>query len=158
MVEEIQIISLLFQEEGVRHSPYLDSLGFPTIGVGFKIGPQEAPIGYYTFTLSESIINIWLSEEVAKVQNAMLNNKEIYQAFEHCNQPRWDILTSMAYQMGCTGLKGFHKMLNAMKNDNWEDAANNMLDSTWAKQTRERALRHAEVIKSGQWLPTYKFI
>lgn len=42
--QRTQIVPLLRQEEGVRYTPYLDSLGYPTVGVGFKLGPQ----GYHS--------------------------------------------------------------------------------------------------------------
>ncbi|EDR7562756.1 lysozyme, partial [Salmonella enterica subsp. houtenae] len=42
MNKNSEIFSLLKVEEGVRHNPYIDSLGYPTVGVGFKLGPQGA--------------------------------------------------------------------------------------------------------------------
>lgn len=52
--QRTQIVPLLRQEEGVRYTPYLDSLGYPTVGVGFKLGPQGVSLKNYTFTLCDS--------------------------------------------------------------------------------------------------------
>ena len=152
-----QIIPLLRQEEGIRYTPYLDSLGYPSVGVGFKLGPKGAPLSHYTFTLSDNTVNAWLGDNVDAVTASMAKNSEIASAMKHCNQPRQDILTSMAYQMGVDGLGGFHHMLSAVVAEDWEEAVTQMLDSTWANQTPERAQRHADVIRSGQWKPTYNF-
>ncbi|ECY1196644.1 lysozyme, partial [Salmonella enterica] len=40
----------------------------------------------------------------------------------------------------------------------WNNAANEMRRSIWAKQTPKRAERHAAVIESGQWAPVYDFV
>lgn len=152
-----QIIPLLRQEEGVKHEPYIDSLGYPTVGVGFKIGPAGAPLSHYTFTLTDPVIDAWLQSNVDTVLTSMSENGDIATAMQHCNQARQDILTSMAYQMGVGGLGDFHHMLQAIVAEDWQEAARQMLDSTWANQTPERAQRHADVMQSGQWQPTYNF-
>ncbi|MDK9356736.1 glycoside hydrolase family protein [Lelliottia wanjuensis] len=157
MNQKSEIIPLLRQEEGVRYTPYIDSLGYPTTGIGFKLGPQGAPLSHYTFTLSDNTINAWLQDNVDDVSASMQQNADIAKAMAHCNQPRQDILTSMAYQMGVGGLAGFHNMLSAIDAENWSAAASQMLDSSWAKQTPDRAKRHAAVMTSGQWSPTYDF-
>lgn len=157
MNQKSEIIPLLRQEEGVSHEPYIDSLGYPTTGIGFKLGPQNAPLSHYTFTLSDNTIDAWLQDNVNSVSTSMQQNADIAKALTHCNQPRQDILTSMSYQMGVSGLAGFHNMLSAIDAENWDEAASQMLDSTWAKQTPDRAKRHAAVMQSGQWSPTYDF-
>lgn len=154
---ESQIIPLLRQEEGIRYNPYIDSLGYPTIGVGFKLGPSGAPLSHYTFSLSDNTINAWLQDNVNGTLASMQSDSEIATALAHCNQERKDILTSMAYQMGVSGLAGFHCALSAMAAEDWTEAATQMLDSSWARQTPERAQRHADVMRSGQWQPTYDF-
>nr|EKW2108102.1 glycoside hydrolase family protein [Citrobacter freundii] len=157
MSQKSEIIPLLRQEEGVRYTPYIDSLGYPTTGVGFKLGPAGVPLSHYTFTLDDDTIDAWLCSYVDATHEAMTDNDDIAQALTHCNQPRQDILTSMGYQMGVSGLAGFHHMLSAIVDENWEEAAVQMMDSTWAKQTPERASRHAAVMHNGQWSPTYNF-
>lgn len=157
MNQNSEIISLLRQEEGVRYKPYIDSLGYPTTGVGFKLGPQGASLSHYTFTLSDKIIDAWLCENIEIIQSRMLQEGEISCALTRCNHARQDILISMAYQMGVTGLRGFHLMLSAIVAENWNDASAQMLSSTWSKQTPARAQRHADVMRSGEWQPTYNF-
>lgn len=155
MNQESAIIQLLRQEEGICYSPYIDSLGYPTVGIGFKLGPQGIPLSHYSFRLSDNTINVWLEDNLSALKLAMLGRNEINIAYNHCNQPRRDILISMAYQMGTAGLERFHDMLSAIIKEDWDVAAIQMLNSIWAKQTQERAHRHASVMRSGQWQPTY---
>lgn len=157
MKEESQIEPLLRFEEGVRYVPYIDSRGYPTTGVGFKLGPQGAPLSHYTFTLSDRTIDAWLQDDVDVTLQDMQKYPNIVAAQAHCNQPRLDILTSMAYQMGASKLSGFKNALAAMVREDWSEAAAQMLDSTWARQTPERAQREADVMRSGCWSPTYDF-
>ena len=61
----------------------------------------------------------------------------------------------MAYQMGVTGLSKFKNMLTAVELGDFDEAANQALDSRWARQTPERATRHAEMLRVGEILPYY---
>lgn len=142
---------------GIRTRTREISLGYPTVGVGFKLGPAGASLKNYTFTLCDNTINAWLADDVADVQSEMQEKEDISAVLTHCNQSRKDILTSMGFQMGVSGLAGFKNMLKAIVAEDWNEAVEQMLDSTRAKQTPNRAQRHAAVMQSGKWRPTYKF-
>lgn len=157
MNKNSEILSLLKVEEGVSHKPYIDSLGYPTVGIGFKLGPQGANLKNYTFCLTDNVIEVWLQENIHKLYSSMQRHEKINQALLCCNSVRTDILISMAYQMGVNGLAGFNNMLVAMTRLDWNNAADEMRRSIWAKQTPKRAERHAAVIASGQWTPVYNF-
>ncbi len=45
------ITQLLTYEEGYRKLPYLCSEGYPTIGIGKRIGSKGASLDSYRFTL-----------------------------------------------------------------------------------------------------------
>lgn len=157
MEQKSEIIALLRYEEGVKYQPYIDTLGYPTIGVGFKLGPQGAALSNFTLALTDNVINIWLMENINSVYISMGMNDEIKRAMSFCNQPRKDILASMAYQMGVGGLAKFHKTLSAIAHKDWDKAAEEMKGSVWEKQTPHRVARHISVILSGQWAPVYNF-
>lgn len=53
----------------------------------------------------------------------------------------------MAYQMGCQKLSTFVKTLDYMAKEDWDNAATEMLDSNWARQTENRANRHSYVTR-----------
>jgi lysozyme len=55
----------------------------------------------------------------------------------------------MAHNLGQTRLAGFHRLREAVKEQDWEQAAAEMLDSRWAKQVGQRAVRLAEQMRKG---------
>jgi lysozyme len=59
----------------------------------------------------------------------------------------------MMYQMGEQGLFEFRRMWTALDKLDFELAAQEALDSVWAKQTPDRAERIAEVIRTGEMTP-----
>lgn len=146
-----QIIQILSFEEGYDAKPYLDSLRYPTVACGIKIGPKNAPLSHYTFTVPRQVGDVWLQTFVDGVINQCRNNSSVYAALQKCNPARADILYSMAFQLGINGLAGFKKTLVMISNGNFTGAATEMLDSTWNKQTPERAQRHAEVMRTGTY-------
>ncbi|MEC4725852.1 glycoside hydrolase family protein [Shewanella sp. D64] len=150
------IITLLKVEEGRKLVPYLCTEGYPTIGDGFRIGPKGAPLEHYQFRLTHAICDTWLTSLIEQTLSAMERHPLICNALANCNDARRAVLVSMAYQMGVTGLANFKMMLNAVAGDRWPDAAIEMMDSTWALQTPNRAKRHQQQMLSGQWLAQYE--
>jgi len=144
-----QIIPLLNFEEGYREKPYIDSEGYPTVACGIKIGPKGAALSNYTFTVPRNVGDVWLESFVNTTIVKMNTNPAIVSALKACNGPRRDILISMAYQMGVNGLAEFKNTLAMIADGNFSGAANGMLTSLWAKQTPNRAKRHAEVMRTG---------
>ena len=55
---------VLNYEEGFSAKPYYCSAGYPTIGIGQRIGPKGAPLKLYEFTVSKSLAAVWLAEKV----------------------------------------------------------------------------------------------
>jgi lysozyme len=53
--------------------------------------------------------------------------------------------------MGTEGLLKFVNTLAYVRYGKYEEAAEGMLASKWARQTPERAARMAEQMRSGQW-------
>ena len=150
------IISLLNHEEGFSAKPYYCSAGYPTIGIGQRIGPKGAPLKLYEFTVSKSLAAIWLAEKVKETLADMDKYENIRAAMAACNEPRQAILISMAYQMGAEGLSKFTNTLKSVAAKEWHAAQAGMLASKWARQTPNRANRHAIQMLTGSWYPDYK--
>ena len=151
----MNIVSLLNFEEGYSEKPYYCSEGYPTIATGKRIGPKGAPLSNYQFTASKQLAAVWLSEELQQKIADMSTHANITAAMAVCNDARKSILISMAYQMGADGLAKFNNTLKAVADQRWDDAASGMLASAWAKQTPNRAARHAQQMKTGEWCREY---
>ena len=150
------IISLLNHEEGFSAKPYYCSAGYPTIGIGQRIGPKGAPLKLYEFTVSKPLAAVWLAEKVKETLADMDKYPNIRAAMAVCNEPRQAILISMAYQIGADGLSKFTNTLKYVATQNWHAAQAGMLASKWAKQTPNRANRHATQMLTGVWDQEYK--
>lgn len=151
------IHALIKYEEGWREKPYLCTERYPTVGFGFRIGPQGADIKLYQFTLPLAAGEAWLDEYLAKMEREMRTIPHLADALDTCAPypARTAVLQSMAYQLGVKGLGNFKNTLSAVARGNWDKAAAGMLDSRWAKQTPKRAQRHAEQMRTGLWASVY---
>lgn len=129
-------------EEGFREKPYYCSEGYPTIGWGRVVGRKGEK-------LPDIRTNV-VAEEVFLQQRIYDINKQIPDILEPLNDARRAILVSMAYQLGVAGLRKFKKFIQALAREDWAEAQTQMLDSLWARQTPNRAKRHAAVILSGE--------
>lgn len=150
------ITSLLQYEEGFREKPYLCSEGYPTVGTGIRIGPKDADLKNYEFTIPREVDAVWLQSILNSTMKSMLSNERIARAMNVLDEARTAVLVSMAYQMGVAGLAQFKNTLYLVETKQFEEAAIAMLDSKWARQTPNRAKRHAEQMRSGLWCPEYK--
>lgn len=136
---------LIAREEGFSSKPYICTEGYPTVGYGQRIGAQGVDVSLYEFELPEPVARQWLQENIRQLENTLSR----YSWYQQCNADRAAVLVSMAYQLGLYGLLRFRKMLAAIEDNDWEEAAREALDSRWAKQTPRRARHHAEALRTG---------
>lgn len=146
------LFELLKFEEGYRPRAYHCSAGYPTIGIGTKLGPKNAPLSNYTFNVSENSAKALLDDEVKSIRAQLLK----HEWYVKLNFDRQTIIKSMCYQMGVAGVFKFKKMIAALERQDYQEAARQALDSRWAKQTVARAERHAAVIATGDLMETYE--
>ncbi len=163
------IFDLKVYEEGYREKPYRDSEGYPTVGIGIRIGPKGADLAQYRFTVPRTVAEVWvrcyLDQMVLEIETKpayaqirqVLNYLRVraYTGASDYEDPRISVLLSMGYQMGLDGLALFNNTLAAMGAGSWDAAAAGMLASKWAKQTPNRAKRHAEQMRTGKWAKEY---
>ena len=136
-----QLLAELTSDEGCVLHEYKDHLGYSTIGIGTLIDVRKGG---------------GISKEEA--EQLCLNRVNIIVKEFDTGIPWWIDLTerrqraliNMAYQLGVRGLFGFKKMISALKNRQFQEAARQALDSKWAKtDTPNRAARVARIILEG---------
>lgn len=125
------IVADIKTEEGFVGYPYNDSLGFPTIGYGTKL------------PLDREEAELLLRHRLNKYKRELRQKLDL-----HISQEAWEILDHMVYQMGVGGVLNFKKMIAALKAKDYNKAADEMLDSKWAKQTPARATRLADRMRA----------
>lgn len=146
-------VEILTVEEGFREEPYYCSEGYPTIGIGQRIGPKSEPLEKYGFTCPLPVAQTWLRETVLDLNQRLTK----YRCYSSSNPARQAVLISMAYQLGLSGLLKFKRMIAAIEKADWSEAKKEGLDSRWAKQTPSRANRHMDVMMNGTTKGAYRF-
>lgn len=132
----------LEREEGRVEHAYRDSLGYLTIGVGRLIDERKGG------RLRPIEINFLLDNDIAE------KSAEVVQALPWSATlapARQAVLVQMAFQLGTAGLLKFQRALAAVRDAHYSLAAQEMLDSDWAKQTPARARRMARQVETGEW-------
>jgi lysozyme len=130
----------LTRDEGSSHKPYTDTVGKLTIGVGRNL----TDVG-----VSDAEIQTMLQNDVENVLKTLSSRLPYFAALDTVRQA---VLANMCFNLGFGRLEGFHDMLQAVAQGNWEDAAKEMLDSTWATEVGDRAKRLAQQMTSGVWV------
>lgn len=128
---------MLQRHEGLRLSPYIDSVGVQTIGYGHNL---HKPL---TRRSAECIFQ----DDVADARNDCLH---AFPWFPELSEARQWVLINMCFNMGLSRLMGFKKFLQAMALGDYETAAREALDSLWAKQVKGRALELAQLIRGAE--------
>lgn len=137
------LIENLTFDEGLRLKLYKCSAGKLSIGVGRNI--EDLGI-----TRAEAIF--LLNNDIDRCTEECEKN---IQFFMDLSIPRREVLVMMCFNLGITRLLNFKKMLEYLKNKNFDLASSEMLQSEWASQVGNRAKRFSEVIKTGYY-PTKK--
>jgi len=138
-IEAMTLYEQLTRDEGMRARMYLDSEGVPTIGIGHNL--RDRPI-------SERAIQIIFEDDLADTEADVRMRIPV---FATLSEARRGVLLNMAFNLGIGGLLEFRKMLEALRIQDWDRAATEMLDSKWASQVGARATRLAEQMITGEW-------
>jgi lysozyme len=133
------LVEQLIRDEGIVLHPYTDSVGKLTIGIGRNLTDMGISQAEATYLL------------VNDIQNATDHLEKALPWSGGLDEVRHSALLNMTFNMGIGGLCAFKKFLAALQSGDWKTARNEMLDSTWAKQTGARAQRLAIQIETGEY-------
>lgn len=123
--------------EGFRSRPYLDTAGKLTVGFGHNLEED----------MSIVVANFIFEEDYKK------HEAELMLCDWYLIQPDGvkSALINMCFNMGMPRLKGFKRMIAALKERNYTVAAKEALDSKWAKEdVGQRAKDVALMIRGGK--------
>lgn len=130
------LMKMLRLDEGLRLRPYTDTEGYLTIGIGRNLDSKG---------ISRGEAYILLENDVYEV----INKCEEFKFWSKFNRARKVVIANMCFNLGFTGLKKFKKMLKAIEEKDYDKAADEMLDSKWARQLPKRSKRLAKIMRSG---------
>ena len=139
MVRE-KLLDMLMLHEGLELKPYQCTADKTTIGVG------------------RNLEDVGITEDEAKylLQNdidRILKEVEHWSFLEKLNEPRQAVILDMVFNMGVSRFNAntWVKTFAAIQDEDWEKVANEMLDSKWAKQVGQRAIRLSQMMRKGEW-------
>jgi lysozyme len=142
-------LSLLVQDlrrdEGVRYVPYEDTMGIPTVGVGHNLRASPLQSGW-TYPLTDAQVDQLLLCDITNVFSDLDRNLPWWRDL---NDVRMRVLANMMFNLGASKLLGFKNTLTAVRQGRYIDAANGMLNSAWASQVKDRAIRLADMMRTG---------
>ena len=130
------LLNRIKHHEGFRSRVYKCTEGFDTIGYGFAIKDLE---------MNEDIAEEILLQKLEELIKRVRARFDWLDSVPHEVQ---GVLVEMSYQMGLSNVRKFKKALHAMQMLQWKKAADEMLDSRWAKQTPNRAKELSDIIRS----------
>ena len=120
------------EHEGFRDTVYSDSLGFATIGYGHLVLPTD------NFVVGIAYAKEQLEEVFDKdFQIALTSANELVDGLD-LNHIAKGVIVEMCFQLGKPRVMKFKKMWAALRNNDFNEAANQMIDSAWHKQTTSR--------------------
>ncbi|MDX8400945.1 MAG: glycoside hydrolase family protein [Gallionellaceae bacterium] len=131
------IEDMLIRHEDLRLKPYRCSAGKLTIGVGRNLDDNG---------ISQREAMILLTHDVQNTIHCLTSNLPF---FEHLDGVRQMALIDMCFNLGINGLLNFKRMLKALRDSDFEEAAKQAQDSAWFRQVGSRAVEVVGMIKTG---------
>ena len=130
--------------EGIIMEVYSDSLGLKTLGIGHLLTSKDNFEEGVTYPME--VINKLFEEDYSIAFNDahdLIEDKDIpYDPMVE------SVLIEMAFQLGLPRLKKFIKFIEGLQEEDYKKAADEMIDSRWAKQTPARAYELSTLIRN----------
>lgn len=135
-MNDADIKNMIRRHEGFRPYVYYDTCGFPTGGYGHAF-LDRSPI-------SHDVAMLLFEEDFERAA------KDYEKLNLNLDPVRRGVIIDMLFNLGLTKFMGFKLMLRALRSGWYHTAAEEMLDSKWAKQVKSRAFRLAQMMRTGQ--------
>ncbi len=137
-------INQLESDEGCVLTAYPDPLSGAdpwTIGFG-STGPGIVQGTVWTMQQATTAMMNTLTANAAQLD-------QLIPWWNNLDSNRSDALQNQCYNVGVSGLMQFKMMLAGLQSENWQEAHDQALDSLWAQQVGQRAVRIANTYLTG---------
>lgn len=136
----------LRRDEGVKYSPYLDTKGISTVGVGHNLLASPLPT-WWTYPLSDAQVNQLLNHDL----EVTFSGLDLHIPWwRNLDEVRQRVICNMAFNMGICTLMQFKNTLAAMQRGSYGAAAAGMRASAWYGQVGTRAQRLYDAMTTGE--------
>ncbi len=131
------LVEQVKRHEGLRLKPYICPAGKLTIGYGRNLDDN----GITEKEAEELLIN-----DLLRAEDELFKSHPWVESLPTKVQ---DALINMVFNLGISRFNRFRKMLAALKNNDFDTAAKEALNSKWATQVGKRAHEIANQIRQG---------
>ena len=135
-----RLIGSLLLHEGVRNLVYEDSVGVLTIGIGHNC--ESTP-------LTTAAIEFICSDDIDMSVGELDKNWSHWS--HNLSDARQNVLIEMVFNLGYPRFKGFIKLIQAIKDEDYNEAAVQMLQSKWAVQVGQRSINLSNQMKENKY-------
>ena len=135
----------LAEDEGCKYEIYLDHLGLPTFGIGALIKEHDPEYGQPVGTpVSEERVRKRFNLDIAvTIEDCQV----LYDDFNDLPEEAQLVIANMMFNMGRPRLSKFKMMKKACDDRDWNEMADQMVDSRWHDQVPNRAKRLVKRIR-----------
>tara|TARA_B110000114_G_C15055559_1_gene383123 strand:- start:1051 stop:1455 length:405 start_codon:yes stop_codon:yes gene_type:complete len=133
---------MLIKHEGSKSHAYMCTANKVTVGVGRNIDP-EGGIG-----LTKDEISFLLKNDIERVEDEL--SRRLPWILE-LSDVRIDALIDICFNLGLPRFLKFAKALDALEQREYDLAADEFMDSRWAKQVGNRAVTVSNMIRTGEY-------
>ena len=147
---------MLSLNEGNKPKVYKDSKGNRTIGIGFNL--EDTANRQFLKQEGIDINELFDGRKLSENEIKTLYNHSLTQAFKDAQSydPNFAkrpeavkmTIVDMAFNLGLTKLNKFVDMKKGLMNNDYNVAADEMVDSNWYKQVKSRGPRMVNVMRS----------
>ncbi|MEZ8855590.1 glycoside hydrolase family protein [Vibrio atlanticus] len=128
--------TLIKKHEGLRLKPYRCSMGKLTIGYGRNLSDNGI-----TLEEAEQLLQHNIDEVIQQAQTLPF--------FSALNEVRQAVIVDMVFNMGLPRFQKFKKTIALIEQQAWQAAANEMLNSRWARQVGNRSKTLSDMMRYG---------
>ena len=132
----MSLIENVKESEGFRDRVYKCTQGYDTIGYGFAVKD---------LVLDEDIADMILERKLNRLESR-IDSK--FPFTEDLPKNVKDVVIEMCYQLGVSGFSKFKQTISLLRLGNFKEAADEMLQSRWSRQTPNRAQKLADIVRN----------
>ncbi len=158
-LDKVRLEAQLILHEGLRQGVYYDTLGIPTIGIGFNLMRADADkllaqVGAPTRIqlLGGEILSIDQARALFRltVQEAVAGARLSIRNYEQLSDVRKRVVIDLVFNLGVTKWMEFVNTRKAISESRWEDAAKGLESSKWYSQVKSRGVRLVKMMRTDE--------
>jgi lysozyme len=141
-----QLREQLEVDEGCEYKIYNDHLGYATFGIGHLVKKFDDEYGQSlgTSVSSERVVEAFESD----IQSVLRDCNILYSDFHNLPEEAQQVIANMMFNLGRPRLSKFAGMKRGVDARDWNQAADEMVDSAWYRQVTNRADRLVERVRA----------